>query len=153
MTIYKVLFGGLLSLFILTSCGDGYNQANKKPKPPRESSAKATRNSDKATASVQVEQNSVPAEQMDKAKELIAATSDLSDIDAKGLFKKQCAICHGFKGNLMISGAKDLTKSKISLAESVAQVYFGKGTMTPFKGILSDKEIVAIAQYTETLRK
>lgn len=152
--MYKALFFSLLSVLIISSCGDGYNQANKKPKTSKESSKKSPKAAEKTLASVTVEQNSVPAEQMQKAKELIdAAASDLSSIDAKGLFKKQCAICHGFKGNLMINGAKDLTKSNISLAESVAQVYFGKGTMTPFKGILSDEEIVAVAQYTETLRK
>ena len=48
---------------------------------------------------------------------------------------------------------KDLTKSKLPLVESVAQVYHGKGLMTPYKGILKDPEIVAVAKYIETLRK
>ena len=33
--------------------------------------------------------------------------------------------------------------------EEVAQVYFGKGLMTPFKGIMTDAEIVAVAKYIE----
>ena len=50
------------------------------------------------------------------------------------------------------NGAKDLTISEADLTERVAQVYFGKGLMTPFKGVLSDAEIVAVSQYLETLR-
>lgn len=98
---------------------------------------------------------SVPKEQLDKAKALIAATSDetLSGIDAKAKFKMVCANCHGFKGDMNVNGAKDLTISKLPLAESVAQIYFGKGLMTPFRGLLKDAEIIAVAQYAKSLRK
>lgn len=96
-----------------------------------------------------------PPEHLEKAKEIIAAVSDsdVEAVDAKKKFKNLCAICHGTKGNMKINGAKDLTKSSISLTESVAQVYHGKGLMTPYRGILSDAEIVAVAKYTESLRK
>ena len=52
----------------------------------------------------------------------------------------------------LINGAKDLTKSTIDLKDAVAQVYFGKGLMTPYKDVLKEEEIVALAKYTETLR-
>jgi mono/diheme cytochrome c family protein len=94
-------------------------------------------------------------EQLAKAESIIKGVSkgDLDDIDPKKLFKINCALCHGFKGNMMVNGAKDLTKSEISMKEAVAQIYHGKGLMTPYKGILSDAEIVAVAKYAETLRK
>jgi len=94
-------------------------------------------------------------EQIAKAKEIIKAVSakDIDAVDAKKKFKMACASCHGFKGNLNINGAKDLTLTEVSLEDAVAQVYFGKGLMTPFKGILSDAEIVAVSKYIETLRK
>ena len=64
-----------------------------------------------------------------------------------------CAACHGFTGDLNVNGAKDLTTSKTTLVESVAQVYHGKGLMTPFKGLLKDEQIVSVSKYIETLRK
>ena len=69
------------------------------------------------------------------------------------MFKNYCALCHGRKGNMTINGAKDLSKSKTSIDERVAQIYFGKGTMTPFKGIIKDEEIVAVAMYIDELKK
>ena len=57
-------------------------------------------------------------------------------------------------GKMAINGAKDLTKVKTSLEENVAQIYYGKGLMTPFKGVLKDGEIVAVANYVRNvLRK
>ena len=92
---------------------------------------------------------------MKKAKELIASTSqaDIDAVDAKKNYKKYCTACHGFKGNAKISGATDLTKLKSSLTRKVAQIYFGKGAMTPFKGVMNDAEIIAVAGYIETLSK
>ncbi|MEM7104688.1 MAG: c-type cytochrome [Bacteroidota bacterium] len=94
----------------------------------------------------------VPPEQIAKAKEIIAGVSDkdIAAVDAKKVFRMQCAACHGFTGNLVINGSKDLTKSTIPLEESIAQVYFGKGLMTPFKGKMSETEIVAVSKYIET---
>lgn len=97
----------------------------------------------------------IPQEQLDKAEEIIASVSeaDAFAVDASKLFRMQCAICHGFKGNMKVNGAKDLTQSNISLAESVAQIYHGKGLMTPYKGKLKNEEIVALAKYIEDFRK
>ncbi len=95
-------------------------------------------------------------EQLDKAKAIIAKVTDkdMKNLKAGKLFKMHCALCHGFKGNMKINGAKDLTKSVLPLHEAVAQVYFGKGLMNPYKGVLEDAEIVAVCQYIEDkLRK
>ena len=97
----------------------------------------------------------LPAEQLEKAKEILAEVNakSISAVDAEKVFKMHCASCHGFKGNMMVNGAKDLTKSTIDIVNSVAQVYHGKGLMTPYKGLLKSEEIVAVCQYIETLRK
>jgi len=89
--------------------------------------------------------------QLSAAKDLIKKTSKdkVNAVDAAKVYKMRCASCHGFKGNMMVNGAKDLTISKVSLEESVAQVYFGKGLMTPFKGVMKDEEIIAVAQHIE----
>jgi len=106
------------------------------------------------TATVPLKEDEVPPKQLKKAKEMIASVSqeEIDAIDAKKKFKMLCSTCHGFKGDLNVNGAKDLSKSNISLAKSVARVYFGKGLMTPFKGVLTDAEIVAVSKYTESLR-
>ncbi len=90
-------------------------------------------------------------EQLSKAKDLIKKTSKdkVKAVKASTVFKMRCSSCHGFNGKMMVNGAKDLSKSKISLEESVAQVYFGKGLMTPFKGMMKDEEIIAVCKYIE----
>lgn len=96
----------------------------------------------------------IPQAQLDRAKKLIAKVSqkDVEAVDAKKKYVSYCASCHGQKGLMSINGAKKLTKSTASLEESVAQIYEGKGMMTPFRGILKDEEIVAVARYIETFR-
>lgn len=147
---------------VLVSCGgDSPSKKSNSAKKVAKKEMKAAANK-KETAKKKADKKKedpdaipTPPEHLEKAKEIIAAVSDsdMEGIDAKKKFKNLCAICHGTKGNMKINGAKDLTKSNISLIESVAQVYHGKGLMTPYKGILSDAEIVAVAKYTETLRK
>lgn len=97
---------------------------------------------------------SIDPEQIEIAQSIIqlVAQDDLDLVDSKLLFKKNCSICHGLKGNMKINGAKDLTKSILKLEESVAMIYFGQGLMTPFKGVLTDEEIYAIAHYIRDLR-
>ncbi len=148
---------------LLVACGgDKTTKSTTSAKKPakKEMKAKTPKKETKKAAKkkeVKEDPNAIPTppEHLAKADEIIAAVSDsdVEAVDAKKKFKNLCAICHGTKGNMKINGAKDLTKSNISLTESVAQVYHGKGLMTPYKGILTDAEIVAVAKYTESLRK
>jgi len=143
----------LLVVGLLVSCS-GDKPKKKKKKNVHATEVKHDVSSDDATKEDVPQTDPVPPEQLKKAKELIASISakDLAAIDGKKKFKLFCTACHGTNGKLKINGAKDLTKSKISLEESVAQVYFGKGMMTPFKGVLKDAEIVAVAKYIEEFR-
>lgn len=155
----------LLLAGLVWSCGDD------KPKEKKEDPFKTTASKEKkadnesSTATVSDENESeeepeqttpIPPEQIEKAKEIIAAISgsDLEAIDGRKKYKLFCTPCHGMDGKMAINGAKDLTKVKTSLEENVAQIYHGKGLMTPFKGVLKDAEIVAVANYIrEVLRK
>jgi len=136
---------------MMVSCGGEKNKSQTNPVPTMENTGQSK--IEKAKKTEDQDETTMSKKQLAQAQKLIDEHKDLASIDAKKVFKSSCAICHGFKGNMMINGAKDLTKSKISLKESVAQVYFGKGLMTPFKGVLKDEEIVAVSQYVETLRK
>ena len=144
----------ILLLFGASSCSDDTSNG-KKPRSAKADPASYNRTSPDADAKEEApaeeEVRTVPPEQLKKAKEILAAaTADqIAEVDAKGKYKMFCAACHGFDGALGVNGAKDLSVSKLSIEESVAQVYFGKGLMTPFKGLLKDHEIVAVSKYIE----
>jgi mono/diheme cytochrome c family protein len=69
------------------------------------------------------------------------------------VYNRKCTACHGEDGTLGLSGATDLSKSALDSASIVDIVRNGKGVMTPFKDILSEKEIQAVSRYIISLRK
>jgi len=79
--------------------------------------------------------------------------NNISTIDAKKVFRNYCANCHGIKGNLQLNGAKDLTKIQSELSSKIAQVYYGRGLMTPFKDVLKEEEIVAVSLFVQNMSK
>lgn len=156
--IKDIFLNAIVILLVLStvSCdGQRSRSGDKRTKKKESTTELAVKKSVKVETPEQKEESKMTPEQLAKAKELIASTEQetIDAINAKKKFKLYCTICHGIKGDLQINGAKDLTKSNISLTESVAQVYYGQGLMTPFKGILKDEEIVAVAKYTELLRR
>lgn len=166
MKALQIIFVLLISLLIISCGGEKPSEkvstkevksAKKETKVDEVETKKTTDEkaevNKEAEEEKEVEVEPIPKEQLDKAKKIIKSVGDVSKIDAKKIFKINCTICHGLKGNMKINGAKDLTKSKINLTNAVAQVYFGKGLMTPYSNILSDEEIVAVAKYSEKLRK
>jgi len=146
----------ILIACLFLACGDGPDKKStglKKPPPPKKETKVTKSNTPVKAKSNNTSEGATP-EQLEKAAAIIASVSetDVEAVNANKKFRMFCATCHGFTGDLNMNGAKDLTASKITLQESVAQVYHGKGLMTPFKGILSDAEIVAIAKHIESLR-
>jgi mono/diheme cytochrome c family protein len=73
-----------------------------------------------------------------------------NDPDGKKLYRQNCVLCHGAKGNLKLNGAVELGLSEMTLEERVIIIKKGRNTMTPFEGRLTDEEIEAVAQYTFT---
>lgn len=73
--------------------------------------------------------------------------------DGKLIFEKNCSICHGNDGKLGLGNAKDLSVSTMDMDSRIQIISYGKPGMTPFKGVLEDNEIEAVAQYIEQLRK
>lgn len=69
------------------------------------------------------------------------------------IYKKNCVTCHGADGRMGLNGAKPLPDSKMSLEERIKHINTGKGAMQPYKGILSEDAIKAVAAYTMTLGK
>lgn len=56
-------------------------------------------------------------------------------------------------GQKGLSGAGDLTRSKLSIKERIKIIRNGKGSMIPYKNILSKKEIRAVAGYLDEFKK
>lgn len=105
---------------------------------------KADDSSDKAAASAPA----APA-----ATDAVAAAEVPVNAEGKKIFETYCMLCHGMDGKLGLNGSKDLSISTISLPERITQVTNGKGLMTPFKEILTEAEIKAVAGYTMSLKK
>lgn len=76
-----------------------------------------------------------------------------NEIDGERLYKKHCKSCHGRKGGLGLKGATNLKKIDITMEQRITSIREGKGIMTPFKNVLEEEEIIAIAKYSETLKK
>lgn len=74
-------------------------------------------------------------------------------VDGKKIYTQNCVLCHGIYGNMGASGAFNLTESDLSMDERIAVITNGRNVMTAFKGDLSEEEIKAVAEYTETLKK
>ena len=82
------------------------------------------------------------------------AVPQLSDLPpGKLVYKKNCVLCHGAKGNMGLNGSFDLTTSKLTLEERIAVITNGRNTMMPYKTVLKENEIKEVAEYIETLRK
>ena len=71
--------------------------------------------------------------------------------DGMAIFRKNCVACHGPDGKLGLTGAKDLSASVLPVADRIQIITNGKNVMTPFKALLSEAEIRAVAEYSRTL--
>lgn len=76
------------------------------------------------------------------------------NIDGSKVFSANCTSCHGENGALGASGAKNLQESTLSVEDIRHIVRNGSanGQMMPFKDMLSDEEIAAVAEYCISLR-
>ncbi|MEO0341526.1 MAG: cytochrome c [Bacteroidota bacterium] len=72
--------------------------------------------------------------------------------DGKKIYKQYCVACHGLYGDMGTNGAFNLTTSELSLEERINVITNGRNTMTPWKGILSEEKIKAVAEYTQELK-
>lgn len=77
------------------------------------------------------------------------AAPQVSEVQARSLYTRKCSLCHGDDGKLMASKSPDLSLSTLTLAERVALITYGKGTMPAQKGALNKAEITAVARYIE----
>jgi uncharacterized membrane protein SirB2 len=73
--------------------------------------------------------------------------------EGETIYKEKCAQCHGLDGKQATNGAKDLTQSTLTKAETMEQIKAGKGLMPSFKDVFNDQQLTALTEYVEGLRK
>ncbi len=76
-----------------------------------------------------------------------------TDNEGKVIYKNYCVACHGIDGELALNGAKKFPESTLSVEERILVITNGRNMMTPFKEVLSEEEIKAVANYTMVLTK
>ncbi len=77
---------------------------------------------------------------------------EVDEISGKSLFERHCAICHGEDGRKGFADAKILPESELDLKQRIVLITNGKKSMMPYRGILSEDEIEAVAEYTLTFK-
>lgn len=71
----------------------------------------------------------------------------------KAIYLANCVVCHGENGEKGGSGSPMLTKSQLSTEEAIHRITNGKNAMPAYDGLLSEKQIDAVAQYVMTLKE
>lgn len=90
----------------------------------------------------------------EKKEQLAVQTAAITKIvDGAEVYKTNCLVCHGEDGTLMLANAKDLSISTLSVEERIDLITNGVGVMMPYKGILDDAAIKAVAEYSRSLKK
>ncbi|MEJ8757778.1 SirB2 family protein [Pontibacter sp. H259] len=85
--------------------------------------------------------------------DIVASLNETALANAKTIFSRECATCHGEDGTKGTSGAANLTESQLSLDDRKQVVANGRGLMPGFKDKLSDQELDELAAYTMTFKK
>lgn len=80
-------------------------------------------------------------------------TAEAPAVDGEKIYKTYCVTCHGLYGDMGASGAFNLQTSVLPVEERINVITNGRKVMTPFKGLLSEEKIKAVAEYTLTLKK
>lgn len=92
--------------------------------------------------------------EMSKKKAAGPVSSEAANsVNGQELYTANCERCHGADGKLGLMGSKDLSASALAVDAKIELIKNGKGAMTPYSGVLSDEQIRAVAEYTETLKK
>ena len=93
------------------------------------------------------------AEMSKKQKSKSMESISTSTVNGEELYTASCVKCHGEDGKLGLVGATDLSVSGMDLSSRIEIIKNGKGAMTPFIGILTEEQIKAVAEYSESLKK
>jgi uncharacterized membrane protein SirB2 len=90
--------------------------------------------------------------------QLITNSENLTDDEFSAkygseLYLNDCKSCHGEDGKLGMSGAFDLSQSKLTKEEAVMVITNGRGMMRGMKDVYDVRKINAVADYIQSLKK
>lgn len=74
-------------------------------------------------------------------------------LSGSDLYQKNCSVCHGNDGKKGLSGASNLSISKLEYSTIIDVISNGRKIMPPFKASLKTQEIEAIAKHVESLKQ
>jgi cytochrome c6 len=90
---------------------------------------------------------------MHKKRPAVNKEETVAAISGEEIYKaNNCAVCHGADGKLMLNGAKDLTASTLSRAETEHQILNGKNAMPGYKNSLTPEQLKSLTDYVEGFR-
>jgi mono/diheme cytochrome c family protein len=90
----------------------------------------------------------------DATKELsLEENKPFTEEDAKNLYSLRCVSCHGEDGKLGMSGAKDLSVSKLTDDEIVEIIQAGKNAMPSFNSTIPEEQQKMLVPIVKSLRK
>jgi cytochrome c6 len=73
-------------------------------------------------------------------------------LSGAGIYKSRCISCHGADGRMGMNGARKLPDSSLNSQQRIEVVKNGRNIMPAFNSLLSEAQIIAVAQYTMTLK-
>lgn len=68
------------------------------------------------------------------------------------IYQLNCVNCHGQDGEKMLSGSPKLTESQLNIEGVKDRIKNGKNSMPAYEGLLTEKQIDAVAAYVKNLR-
>jgi mono/diheme cytochrome c family protein len=81
-----------------------------------------------------------------------SASAAMPKSNGEMLYDTHCTLCHGGDGKLKMGDAKDLSISTLTREEMIAVVANGRGTMMPYKQVLSAEEIEQVVDHVRSLK-
>jgi mono/diheme cytochrome c family protein len=69
------------------------------------------------------------------------------------IYLQYCKMCHGVDGTLGLNGAANLKKSTLTNTQAIDIVKEGRNTMQPYRELLNEEEIEAVATYAMKLKE
>jgi len=87
------------------------------------------------------------------ASSVSSQVASTNKVDGEKIYKQYCVACHGLYGDMGASGAFNLKVSQLAVEERIQVITNGRNAMTPFKTLLDEDKIRAVAEYTTTLKE
>ena len=80
-------------------------------------------------------------------------TAEVKKVDGEKIYKTYCVTCHGLYGEAGVCFECCSMAGTLPEEERIKVITNGRNAMTPFKDLLTEDKIKAVAEYTMTLKQ